>query len=316
MSEVRTSMNPDHTRRRLVRSLAALGLTPLLPGFATRSLAASAELLPLRQGLTLLRGVGGNVVAFNGAAGTVLVDSGAAAATAALQAGLQQLGGKPVSTVFNTHYHADQTGGNATFAAGGADIIAHIRTRQWLATPYWIPGELRYSTPAPQAALPTQVFREYAELTLADEDIDYGYLVEAHTSGDTWVRFRRANVLAVGDVVSPERDPSFDWYTGAWVGGRKDALDRLLELCDDATIVVPAYGSAVTKAQVAAERELMAFLFDKTSDLVRKGYGPDEMLQDGFMATLPRSFDAPQDFLYALCKGMWAHHNKLSHNVV
>ena len=62
-------------------------------------------------------------------------------------------------------------------AAAGAEIIAHVRTRQWLATPFWIPGELRYSTPAPAAALPTTVFHERGELSLADEDIDYGYLV-------------------------------------------------------------------------------------------------------------------------------------------
>jgi cyclase len=309
-------MKVSFDRRRLVRGLAALSLAPLLPVMSTRAMAAAATAQTLGSGLTLLSGFGGNVVAFAGSAGTVLVDSGAADTSAALQTQLQQLGGSAVRTVFNTHYHADQTGGNAAFAANGAELIAHVRTRQWLATPYWIPGELRYSTAAPGSALPTTVFHDRGEMALADEDIDYGYLVEAHTSGDIWVRFKRANVLVVGDVVSPERDPSFDWYTGAWVGGRKDALDTLLGLCDDATVVVPSYGPALTRAHIAAERDLMAFVFDKSSELVRKGYGPDEMLQDGFLATLPRTIAEPQAFLYALCKGMWAHHNKLSHNVV
>lgn len=309
-------MNINWNRRRLMRGLATLSLAPLLPAVPGHSLAATAGAEQIGTGLTLLRGFGGNVVAFAGSAGTVLVDSGAADATDALQAQLQQLGGKAVSTVFNTHYHADQTGGNVAFAADGADIIAHVRTKQWLGTPYWMPGELRYSTAAPATALPTTVFHDHGELSLTDEDIDYGYLVEAHTSSDIWVRFQRANVLVVGDAVSPERDPSLDWYTGAWVGGRKDALDTLLTLCDDDTVVVPAYGPALTKAQVQAEADLMGFLFDKCSELVRKGYGPDEMLQDGFMAALPRQFEDPHGFLYALCKGMWAHHNKLSHNVV
>src|SRR5690606_17641815 len=185
-----------------------------------------------------------------------------------------QTGKDSARALFKTHCHADQPGGNAAFA--GADIIAHVRTKQWLGTPYWIPGELRYSTPAPAEALPTTTFREQGELALADEDIDYGYLVEAHTSGDIWVRFKRANVIAVGDVVSPERDPVFDWYTGAWVGGRKDALDALLDLIDEETLVVPSYGPVLRRAHVEAERDLMAFLFDKTSELVRKGYGPDE----------------------------------------
>lgn len=310
-------MSTPFDRRRIIQGLAALSLAQLLPVTARPVLAASADVQELGKGLSLLRGFGGNVVAFAGSAGTVVVDSGAAESATALQEQLLLLNrSQGVSTVFNTHYHSDQTGGNVAMAAAGAEIIAHVRTRQWLATPFWMPGELRYSTPAPAAALPTTVFQQQGELALGDEDIDYGYLVEAHTSSDIWVRFKRANVLVVGDVVSPERDPSFDWYTGAWVGGRKDALETLLGLCDEATLVVPAYGPALTRAHIEAERDLMAFLFDKTSELVRKGYGPDEMLQDGFMATLPRQFDDPQAFLYTLSKGMWAHHNKLSHNVV
>lgn len=309
------TMNKKFDRRQLIRGIAALALAPLAA--PQRGFAAAAAHQELGNGLTLLSGFGGNVVAWAGAQGNVLVDSGAATSTGALLDELKAVtGSSTVSTLFNTHYHADQTGGNPALAKAGADIIAHVRTRQWLSAPVWIPGELRYSTPAPVDALPTSVFHDQGSLSLQDEDIDYGYLVEAHTSSDIWVRFKRANVLVVGDVVSPERDPVLDWYTGAWIGGRKDALDTLLGLCDASTVVVPSYGPALARAHIEAERDMMAFLFDKTSELVRKGYGPNEMLEDGFMNTLPRTFDAPHTFLYALCKGMWAHHNKLSHNVV
>ena len=47
-----------------------------------------------------------------------------------------------VNTVFNTHYHLDQTGNNELFSAAGAKIIAHDRTRQWMANEYWIPEEM------------------------------------------------------------------------------------------------------------------------------------------------------------------------------
>ena len=61
------------------------------------------------------------------------------------------------------------------------------------------------------------------------ERIDYGYLIEAHTSGDIYVFFRESNVLAVGDVASPARDPELDYFTGAWLGGRVDAMTRLVD---------------------------------------------------------------------------------------
>ena len=62
------------------------------------------------------------------------------------------------------------------------------------------------------------------------EQIDYGYLTLAHTSGDIYVFFKTSNVLAVGDVASPLRDPALDWFTGAWIGGRVDSMDTLLTL--------------------------------------------------------------------------------------
>ena len=74
------------------------------------------------------------------------------------------------------------------------------------------------------------------------ERVGYGYLIDAHTSGDIYIFFRDANVLAVGDVVSPVRDPKLDYLTGAWLGGRVDAMDRLLKLSDDKTRIVPGYG--------------------------------------------------------------------------
>ena len=55
-----------------------------------------------------------------------------------------------------------------------------------------------------------------------DEQIEYGYLLDAHTGGDAYVYFKDSNVLAVGDVASPVKDPELDWITGAWIGARVD----------------------------------------------------------------------------------------------
>ncbi len=106
----------------------------------------------------------------------------------------------------------DQTGNNEIFAAAGAKIIAHERTRQWMSTDYWVPAEDRYEKARPKAARPTEVFETTGSLKAGDEQIDYGYLPLAHTSGDIYVFFKTSNVLAVGDVASPLRDPALDWF--------------------------------------------------------------------------------------------------------
>ena len=66
--------------------------------------------------------------------------------------------GAKVQTLFNTHYHLDQTGNNEVFAAAGAKIIAHERTREWMSTDYWVPAEDRYEKARPKAARPTETF--------------------------------------------------------------------------------------------------------------------------------------------------------------
>jgi glyoxylase-like metal-dependent hydrolase (beta-lactamase superfamily II) len=260
---------------------------------------------------------GTNVVALSTADGLVLVDSGSPKLTQPLMASLQQVAaGGRVRTVFNTHWHLENTGGNEALRQGGATIVAHENTRLWMATPTWIPAEDRYRTPRPQAARPTQSVRGGGTLDAGGEHLDYGYLIEAHTSGDIYVHLREANVLAVGDVAAPVRDPELDYFTGAWVGGRVDAMDRLLELSNDATRIVPGYGPAMTRAELRAERDVMKTIYDRAVDRVRESDDAEDMLKAGVLNGLGRTWKDPKKFLYDVNKGLWAHHNKLSPNVV
>ena len=126
-----------------------------------------------------------------------------------------------------------------------------------------------------------------------DEQIDYGYLHLAHTSGDIYVHFKTSNVLAVGDVASPLRDPALDWFTGAWIGGRVDAMDVLLKLANDQTKIVPAYGPVMTRAEFKAERDMMEEVRARLFKQVREGDGPKDMLEEGVLNGLPRTWKDP-----------------------
>src|SRR5579875_1460111 len=95
---------------------------------------------------------GANVLALSTGEGLVVVDSGPPKSAIGLPSPAN------VRILFNTHYHADQTGHNESFAAAGAKIIAHERTRQWLSSDYWVPAEDRYEKALHKAAWPTEVF--------------------------------------------------------------------------------------------------------------------------------------------------------------
>jgi glyoxylase-like metal-dependent hydrolase (beta-lactamase superfamily II) len=296
----------------LLGSLAGCASSPGAPG-ASPAAAKSLPVTPLAGRVSVITGAPGNVVVLQAKDGVVLVDSGSAALAPAVR---KSLDGARVRTLINTHYHADQTGGNALFGKAGAEIRAHTVTRQWLAADYWVPAEDRWVKAPPKEAVPTVTFRTRGDFTAGEERVEYGYLLEAHTRGDAWIFFRDSNVLAVGDVASPERDPALDWFAGGWLGGRVDAMDDLIELADEQTRIVPAYGPVMTRAQLQAEREIVAKLYELTADATHKGRSAEDMMEDHLLDKVGRKFQDPYKFLYDVAKGLQAHYTNFGGNVV
>jgi cyclase len=241
------------------------------------------------------------------------VDGGAPKSFDAIMASLGA--NASVNTLFNTHHHVDQTGNNELFSRG-ATIIAHKRTLEWMSADHWIQTDERFEKARPKAARPTETFLTTGSLKTGGEQIDYGYLPLAHTNGDIYVHFRNANILGVGDVASPLRDPALDYVTGAWIGGRVDSMDVLLALANEQTRIVPAYGPVLSKAEFKAERDMMEEVRKRLFDQVREGDSPKDMLERGVLKGLARTWNDPYRFLYDAAKGLWAHHDKLGPNVV
>jgi cyclase len=299
--------------RRFILKAGLGGAATLLAAPLLRAQGAKLPTQALAGKATLLTGAPGNLVALNSGDGFVLVDSGAADMAAAVKATLD---GGAVRTLFNTHYHADQSGGNALFGGDGATIHAHVITKQWLSSDYYLPTEDKWVAALPAAARPSEIFRDRSEMTVGGESIEYGYLLEAHTRGDIYVYFRDSNVLAAGDVASPERDPVHDWFAGGWLGGRVDAMDDLLELANDATLIVPSYGPVMTKAQLQAERDIMAHIYERTTLLTTQGNDAQDMLDAGVLNEVERKFQDPYKFLYDIAKSNWAHYTNFGGNIV
>jgi len=298
--------------RREVLKCAAAGV---FTAWTSRRLSAQ---LPaggrLTDKLSVVDGGGANLVAFSASDGFVLVDSGAPKSGDKVMGALGS--NAKVHTLFNTHYHPDQTGNNEIFAAAGAKIVAHEHTRQWMSTDYWVPGEDRYQKARPEAARPTETFHTAGSMKAGNEQIDYGYLPLAHTDGDIYVFFKTSNVMAVGDVASPLRDPALDYFTGAWIGGRVDAMDIILRLSNEQTKIVPAAGPVMTRAEFKAERDMMEEVRSRIWKQALQGDGPQDMVEAGVLKGLARTWKDPYKFLYDANKGMFAHHNKLDPSVI
>ena len=131
----------------------ALGVPALTarPVFAQAS-AEPAAVRELAADLFVVTAGDTNVVALTGAGGAVLVDGGSKATGAALRGAVTALPSSgAIHTLFNTHWHPEQTGSNETLAAAGAAIIAQENTKLWLSTDVTWPWNGETVEPLPSA---------------------------------------------------------------------------------------------------------------------------------------------------------------------
>ncbi len=303
---------PRASRRTVLHSLlgasAAASLARVAPARA-RTAAPPIAASPLSESLTLFTGAGANVVAARDKEGVALVDGGLPERSAELVSQLsRQLGTHRVHTLFNTHWHPRQTGSNERVAAQGATIIAHENTRLWLSYANPVPQQSGTYGPLPAKARPSKTFfHDTEQTTIGDEPVEYGYLLQAHTDGDMYVYFRRANVIVAGDAVCGAGWPIIDYHTGGWIGGMVDGLKTLARLANDQTRIVPGQGPVLTKADLVAQQQMYATINQRLQKMLRQGYGPEEAIAHTPTAEYDAKLGDPKAFVGDAFRSLGGH---------
>jgi glyoxylase-like metal-dependent hydrolase (beta-lactamase superfamily II) len=306
-------MNPNSRRGFIKLAAGSAAGAALWSAAGIPSLAwAKADALAatsLADGIVVISGAGANVLAVRGSEGLLLVDGGLAARSSELLSlALKQTGTRKVHTLFNSHWHPEQTGSNERLGKEGVRIIAHENTRLWLTRKIvtdWLP---KGYGPLPAKSLPNKSFYTRESLEFGGETLDYGHLGQAHTDGDLFVYLHNANVLAAGGVVSAQGWPVMDWQTGGWIGGLVGAYDRLLKVANEQTRIVPANGPVLLRKDLQTHRDMYFTIFDRLVKLLVKGQGPEEVVA----AKPAQEFEAewgPSDtFVNAAFKSLWGHY--------
>ena len=147
-------------------------------------------------------------------------------------------------TLINTHWHFDHTGGNAALAGVGAKIVAHETVRNRLGTEQYMADFQMKVPPSPAAAWPVVTIGDSATLFLNGEEIHLAHVAPAHTDGDVFIHYRKANILQTGDLFSNGFFPNIDSSSGGWIGGMIAAADRILGIVDAKTKIIPGHGPA------------------------------------------------------------------------
>jgi glyoxylase-like metal-dependent hydrolase (beta-lactamase superfamily II) len=238
-------------------------------------------------GIYMLEGEGGNIGVSAGEDGVFLIDDQFAPLSQKIVAAVTAISDKPIRFLMNTHWHGDHVGGNENFGKAGTVIIAHDNVYKRMSVGGAIAILKQNYAPYPKAALPVISFSQSATFHLNGEDVVSTHLPPAHTDGDSFLRFPKANVIHTGDVFTPYRYPLMDVESGGSVKGVLRAIDAMLPVIDDNTKLIPGHGALSTKKELLIYRKMVATVIAKIEPMVKSG----KTLQQVIDAKPTREFD-------------------------
>lgn len=235
-------------------------------------------------------GGGGNIGAFVGPDGVLLVDSLFAPLSDRLVAAVPTVTDGQIRFLLNTHIHPDHIGGNEPLADRGVLIFAHdnvrLRTLKRLRIPR---GGGIFSAQPSEAARPVVTYNDQISFHLNGEDVRAFLVPPAHTDGDSFVYFPESNVLHLGDVFRTTSYPIVDVYNGGTVAGTIKALDLAIAMAGPETKIIPGHGLAVVGRDALVEfRNLTVDIRDKVEAMMLAGKTLNEVMAAG----LTSAYDA------------------------
>ena len=273
-----------------------LTVATALPAFAQLNPAtAQIRVTELRNGLYMFMGAGGNIAVSTGDDGVLIVDDQYAEMTAKIDAAIAEITDEPMRYVINTHWHWDHTGGNENYGKAGKTIIAHDNTHVRMSEEQFVAAFNHTQPASPEVALPVITFNDKATMHFNDLTMNLIYVPNAHTDTDVFVHFVEANVIHSGDVYVTGSYPFIDSSTGGTLDGEIAAIETLVSLIDDDTIVVPGHGPLSDKSNVMKTLNMLKGMREIGRKAVADGLSLEEFLDSNPSAAFDDDFAIRED---------------------
>jgi cyclase len=247
----------------------------------------------------MLSGLGSNVGVLRTTRGAVVVDT----MTFRMQGErirerVEDLTGREVEVILNTHYHSDHTHGNPAFPSG-LRIVATQRTLELMQA---LDGET--FSGAALGALPNETFTDTHEIRLGGKTVRSYHFGAGHTNGDQVVLFVEDRVLHAGDLFVHRRYPNIDLEAGGSVREWITTLDRVLAL-DGYDRVLPGHGTLADRPALEQFQRFLRELWAQVEPLAKAGKTLDQTLaavdlreDDGYEAmVIPGIVQLDRDFV-------------------
>ncbi len=221
--------------------------------FAQDAPDAEVRTIDLGEGVyALITDRAGNVGVSVGEDGVFMIDTQFEPLAPLLDAAQREISGADVDTVLNTHWHYDHVRGNAYFSERGAEIIAHENVKPRLTTPGGNAMLGNSTEPLGEAYLPTREVEGDFSMSLNGETLNVYFEPDAHTDGDLWVHFVKADVIHAGDLLFSGFYPFIDISAGGTVDGFIAGMEQIVETAGPDTQIISGHGPISRESDLEA----------------------------------------------------------------
>ena len=212
-------------------------------------------------------GDGGNVAVLITNEGVILVDDKFDQDHDAIMEKVKSVTSQPVKYVFNTHYHADHSGGNAKFLPI-AEVISTKNARTNIL-------EKKQSN-APPGVMPARVvFTDETSVFLGGKEVRAHYFGRGHTNGDAVIYFPAQRTIHTGDLMAGAT-PLIDYNGGGSIVEWSKTVEAAVGQFDFDTII-PGHGAVTNKAGLQTYRDNVVKLRSRLTGLIREHKTQDEV---------------------------------------
>jgi glyoxylase-like metal-dependent hydrolase (beta-lactamase superfamily II) len=246
----------------------------------------------------VIYGAGANITVQVGDQVVIVVDSGISQRSDEVLAAIRSVTDKHILFIINTSADEDHTGGNENLSKTGwalpnsarspiqqgesrfrmipgASIIAHYNVLRRMSE--------RKDPPVPSALWPTDSYDTRYWRLYNDEGVFIYHPPNAHTDGDSYVFFRKSDVVSVGDILTLASYPLIKADQGGSIDGVIAALNQIIEILEpkeneeSGTYVIPGYGHICDRHDVVDYRDMVTIIRGRIQYFIKQGMTLEEV---------------------------------------
>lgn len=216
---------------------------------------------------------GVNIGLVVGDSGALVIDTGSSPSQGAvIREAAEATAGLPITAVVVTHAHSDHLFGLAGFA--GVPSLGHEALAEAIHSQATSSAAAELGLEPGALVVPDTLFSLAKAIDLGGRRVEIIHFGPGHTDTDLVAYLPESDLIFTGDLLESASGPDFgpDCHLKAWPA----AVDGILGLVGEGTVLVPGHGPAMDRIAAFTQRAALAGFIAEVSDLVARGVSASE----------------------------------------